>query len=195
MSEQDWKDDGCPERPMIDYENLPYLPREGIQAAGNNKFATRSLFLETANPEHKADAPWCLSEHEIYAFGRWYPSAWMAYIHATDEYDALRKICGNVRQWEAVKKMTQPKDFTVILENWKLEQAYMQKSKMRDTLYRHAVSGGKGFSASARLVLQMIDGQKPMGRPKKEKPAADKETPSRVGEDHDRLVELFGKKA
>ncbi len=194
MSTHDWEEDGKPERPVINYEALPYLPREGIQAAGNNKFATRSLFLETANPEHKAAAPWCLSEHEIYAFGRWYPSAWMAYVHATDEYDALQKICGNVRQWEALKKMTHPKDFSVILENWKLEQAYMQKSKMRDALYRHAVSGGKGFSASARLVLQMIDGQKPMGRPKKEKAPADKEPPSRVGDDHDRLVELFGKK-
>ena len=158
-----------PERPVIDYANLPYLPREGIQAAGNYKYATRSMFLETALPERKELALWCLAEHEIFAYGRWYPSAWMVYIHATDEYDALRKLCGNVRQWEHIKAMKLPKDMSVLLENWQIEQAYLQRSALKERLTRGALSGAPGYTAAAKMLLQMIDAPAKRGRPKKAK--------------------------
>ncbi len=165
------------ERPTIDYCNLPYLPREGIQTEGNNAYVTRSLFLETAKTSHEEGALWCLSEHEIYAHGRWYPSAWMAYIYATDEYDALRKICGNVKQWELIKEFL-AKYRVGMFEAWQLEQNFVQKSKIRETLIRGATSGMPGYTAAAKLVLAMLDGPAKRGRPKKveEQKPADKDT-------------------
>ena len=160
-----------PDRPIIDYAKLPYLPREGIQAAGNFKYATRSLFLETAPEERKPEALWCLAEHEVFAYGKWYPSAWMVYIHATDEYDALRKICGNVRQWEHIKAMKGPKDMEAMLENWRIEQAYLQRSRLKEVLTAGATSGLPGYTAAAKMLLAMIDGPAKRGRPKKEKEA------------------------
>lgn len=178
-------------QPAFDYVNLPFLPRTGIQADGNQKFLTRSLFLETAKPDQEENALWCLSEHEVYAHGRWYPSAWMAYIYSTDEYDALRKICGNVRQWDRIKQMTFPKVFALILEDWQAEQAYVQKASIRETLLKGALSGMPGYTTAAKMVLQMIDGKGKAGRPKKEKEPAQEPAKPGVDEDHRRL---FGEK-
>lgn len=155
------------ERPTIDYANLPYLPREGIQTAGNNAWATRSLFLETATAEFEEQARWCVSEHEIFAHGKWYPSAWMVYIHAADEYDALRKICGNVKQWEHIKKFLD-KWRKGMFEMWVAEQAYVQRSILKQRLMNGALSAAPGYTAAAKMLLQMIDGPKKVGRPKKE---------------------------
>lgn len=157
------------ERPIIDYAKLPHLPREGIQTAGNNAWATRSLFLETAKPEHEQAAMWCLSEHEVLAHGRWYPSAWMCFIHATDEYDALRKICGNVKQWEAIKSFLE-KYRIGMYDAWVAEQAYVQRSALRATLHTAALSLTPGYTAAAKMLLAMIDGPVKKGRPKKDEP-------------------------
>ncbi len=162
-----------PTRPEIDYAKMPYLPREGIQTAGNNHYATRSLFLETSDAENKPKARWVLSEHEVFAYGFWVPSAWMVYLHADDEYDALRKICGNVRQWDCIKAMILPGrgPFSeVILPLWHQEQAMMQRSRIKNTLTTGALSGGPGYTAAAKMLLQMVDAP-PKGRPKKEKAA------------------------
>lgn len=163
-----------PKRPDFDYANLPYLAREGIQANGNGKFLTRSLFLETCDPENYPGVLWCLSEHEVFcpAEDRWIPSAWMTYIYATDEYDALRKICGNVRQWEAIKKMSlnsRDKKMEDVLNDWRMEQAYVQKQAIKDTLLRGAISGAPGYTAAAKMLLQLIDGPGRIGAPKKAK--------------------------
>lgn len=162
----------CP-RPIIDYANLPHLPREGIQAQGNFKYATRSLFMETAPDDRAPDALWCISEHEIFAYGKWYPSAWMVYIHATDEYDALRKICGNVKQWNHIVIFLE-KWRKGLLESWQQEQAFLQRSKLKETLTRGALSGDPGYTAAAKMLLTMIDGPRKRGRPSKAKePPAD----------------------
>lgn len=160
-----------PDRPTIDYPNLPYLPREGIQTAGNNHYATRSLFIETApTDEVKAKALWTMAEHEVYAYGRWFPSAWMVYIHAVDEYDALRKLCGNVRQWEHVKAMFPKVGRGHILEAWEAEQRYLQRSRIRGALEKTAVvPGAPGQTAAAKQLLSMIDGPAKRGRPATEK--------------------------
>jgi len=171
-------------KPVIDYANLPHLPREGIQTAGNNAWSTRSLFLETALPQHETTALWCLSEHEVFAHGRWYPSAWMAYIHATDEYDALRKICGNVKQWEHIKSFL-AKHRPNHLDMWQTEQAYIQRSKIKDRLLKEVMAGGSGYTSAARIVLQMLEGQGKPGRPKKEK---EKVKDSGVAEDAARIL-------
>ena len=169
------------DRPTIDYPNLSYLPREGIQTEGNNAWATRSLFLETAKPEHEVDARWCLSEHEVFAHDKWYPSAWMVYIHAADEYDALRKICGNVKQWEHIKKFLD-KWRKGMFEMWCAEQAYIQRSQLKQRLMDGALSESPGYTAAAKMLLQMIDGPKKVGRPRKEKvePSDDEGDTARV---------------
>ena len=175
------------ERPEIDYRNLPHLPREGVQTAGNNAYATRSLFLETAKPDHEKQALWCLSEHEIFAHGRWYPSAWMAFIYATDEYDALRKICGNVKQWELIKAFLD-KWRKGVYDSWVMEQGYVQKSCIRQTLLQGALSGDPGYTAAARMVLQMLDGPGKVGRPKKEDGEAPKD--AGVSDDANRILQF-----
>lgn len=175
------------ERPEIDYPSLPYLPREGVQTAGNNAYATRSLFLETAKPDHEKQALWCLSEHEVFAHGRWYPSAWMTYIYATDEYDALRKICGNVKQWELIKTFL-AKWRKGMYDAWQMEQGYVQKSRIRQTLIRGATGGEPGYTAAARMVLQMLDGPVKRGRPKKDEPEAPKD--AGVAEDAGRILQF-----
>jgi hypothetical protein len=182
-------DGTIPPCPDYDYANMPFLPREGVQSKGNNKYATRSMFLETAREQDKPNAMWCLAEHEIYAYDRWYPSAWMVYINAVDEYDALRKLCGNVRQWEHIKAMKLPKDFSRILENWTAEWAYLQKASIRKTLLDNCLAGAPGYTTGAKMLLAMLDGKNPVGRPKKEKPKVD--DTAGVDADHERVVTLF----
>lgn len=176
------------DRPIIDYPNLPYLSREGIYTSNNN-YATRSLFLETAREDMKPDALWTLAETEVFAHDRWFPSAWMAYIHATDEYDALRKICGNVRQWEHIKAMFEKTGRTHTLDAWVAEQVYLQKSKLRHTLTIGALSGGPGYTAAAKMLLAILDGPAKRGRPKTEKPKDD-EKEAAVSEDAARILQF-----
>ena len=173
------------DRPEIDYANLPYLPREGIQAGGSHRYLTRSLFLETAPEANKPEALWTMAEHEVFAFDRWIPSAWMVYIHATDEYDALRKLCGNVRQWEHIKGMFEKVGRLHILESWQMEQAAYQRSKLRETLLKTATTpGGSGSTAATKMLLQLIEAPQ-RGRPKKKK---ESEPPSAVEEAAQRVV-------
>lgn len=180
------------ERPDFDYVNMPHLPREGVQAAGNNKFRTKSLFLETCPADKIADVMWCLSEHEVYCnrTNRWLPSACMVYINAADEYDALRKIVGSVRHWEVLKGWTLPNQnkFIDILEGWRIEQAYIQTSAIKATLLEIATS--KGDVSASRTLLQLING-KPPGRPRK--PVRGKESApktTRIDDDWERLSNI-----
>lgn len=174
-------------RPIIDYANLSPLPREGIQAEGNNHYITRGLFIETAiREEDKKVALWTMAEHEVYAYGRWYPSAWMAYIYSIDEYDAARKICGNIRQWEHIKKMFVVRERGHVLENWQTEQAYLQKSTLRQALMTTAITGAPGATSAVKTLLQMIDTPNPVGRPSnktKQKPSEKEQKDQSVVDD------------
>lgn len=187
-------------KPVIDYRNLPYLSREGIQggASGKGKFLTKSLFLETCVEEKYPNVRWCLAEHEVYcpSIDKWIPSAWMAFIYATDEYDALRKICGNVRQWEAIKKMhfnTRP--MADVLNDWRMEQAYIQRAAIKDVLLQGALGGGPGYTAAAKMLLQLIDAPAKKGRPMKGKEDAAPSKEAAASADHERLAQLFPRSA
>lgn len=161
--------DECPD---IDYLLVPDMPRTGVQSGGNNAYVTRSLFLETAPSDKEKDALWCMAEHEIWAHGRWYPSAWKVYIYSTDEYEALRRICGNVKQWTYIKEMFEKVGRGHILEAWEAEQGLIQKSILRRNLMTAAADGKVG---AAKMVMEMIDGKAKIGRPKKDKPDARKD--------------------
>lgn len=185
-----------PPKPEFDYATMPYLDREGIQGRGKSKFLTKSLFLETCAPEMYDSVLWCLSEHEVYCpdLNRWIPSAWMVYLHATDEYDALRKICGNVRQWEAIKGMTTNKGrkMTDVIADWHSEQALMQKQHIKDTLLRGAISGAPGYTAAAKMLLTLIDGPMKRGRPNKAKDTKPEEAhEAGTAADAERLAKMF----
>lgn len=155
------------EKPNIDYAKMPFQPRDGVQGKGKGKYLTKSLFLETSALEAKPDALWTLQEHEVFAFGKWYPSAWMIYIHAVDEYDALRKICGNVKQWERIKSMREPKNMEDVIGMWHTEWNYLQRTRIREQL--EVAARVDGSVTAMRTMLQLLDGPKPMGRPKKVK--------------------------
>lgn len=159
------------ERPIIDYANLPYLPHEGIRAGGcANKFYTRSLFLELCNvlARERDKAIWTLSETEVFENGRWYPSAWQAYIHSVDEYDALRKICGNLYQWEKIK-LTFERLRPWMYPKWVEEQKMLQESAIRAALLKTATEGGAASTAAAKVLLSPTQVKAPIGRPKKPK--------------------------
>lgn len=186
-----------PIKPDFDYPSMPFLSREGIQGRGKSKFLTRSLFLETCDPEMYDSVVWCLSEHEIYCpdLKRWIPSAWMVYLYATDEYDALRKICGNVRQWEAIKKMTtnSGRKMIDVIGDWQAEQSMIQRGAIRDTLLRGAISGSPGYTAAAKMLLQIIDAPV-RGRPVKNKDKQPQEVQdAAAADDAGRLSHLFPK--
>lgn len=178
------------EKPNIDYANLPYLSREGIQSEGNNRFLTRTLFLESSPGDKQHMSLWCLSEHEIYVptENRWVPSAWLAYINAESEYDALMKICGNIRQWEAIKLCTWFKPY---YEQWVEEQECLQELEVRRALLEGIRSGKAGYTAAAKQLMQMIQGKK-SGRPKKRAYQDRSKKEDAVDKDAGRVAHLFG---
>jgi hypothetical protein len=151
-------------KPDFCYPCWPQRSREAIRSAGNYKYATESLFIERA-PD-PSTALYTLGEDAKFVNGRWYPSAWMIFVHSMDEYDGLRKLVGNVAHWEHLKTVYW---FKEIYPEWLAEQAYLQKSKMREALYLQAiVPGATGGATAARLVLAMIDQNiEKRGRPRK----------------------------
>ena len=147
------------------YENWPQRDRKAILTDGNNKYPTQGLFIETAtNPN---TAIYTLGPEPIFGEGKTYHSAWMIYVHADDEYDALRKLVGTVKHWEILKRTS---FFMPILEEWQKEQGYVQKSRMKKALLLTALAGGPGNVSAARTVLQMVEGSLgAKGRPAKQK--------------------------
>lgn len=156
------------ERPIIDYANLPHMPREGIRSAPGAKFYTRSLFLEVCDPLCPEKAIWSLTETEVFENGRWYPSAWQAYVHSIDEYDALRKICGSVYQWEKIKSSFE-KIRPWMLPQWVAEQKMVQDSVIRAVLLQTLLEGGAPSTAAAKALLSSTTVKAAVGRPSKSK--------------------------
>lgn len=177
---------------MFDYRKFPHLSREGILADTNNKFRTVSLFLETCPKGSEHEVMWCLSETEQYCevTQRWIPSAWMVYIYADNEYDAMRKIVGNVRQWETLTKL---KWFKEKYSMWVQEQQMMQKSVIKSALMLTVLSGANGTVSAAKMLMDQFGTNvaKGAGRPSpKEKPEANDD----VQDDFERIVPLTSRK-
>jgi len=176
--------------PAFDYPNWPYAPRQGIQSEGNQKYMTKSLFVETCPNNVIHRALYVLGEHELYIpdQGQWLPSAWLIYIYAKDEYDAMRKLVGNPHQWETLKNSPW---FGKWLEQWEAERQMLVASQIKSEL-RAIISSGKGGAVSAAKELANLEGvSKPVGRPKKDiQPARSSE--EEVEEDAARLKLVSG---
>lgn len=179
----------APKHPAWDHAKWPYGPRDGIQSEGNYKYITKGLFLETCDGDHK-HVRYCLDDHDLYVpeMGKWIPSARLIYIHALDEYDAARKLVGNLTHWERLFVLAK---FEALIEEWRIEQAHIQRLALRELLTSTAKSGQQGSVTAIRTLLQMIDKQ-PVGRPKKEKPQP-KALPEE-GADHLRVVAAHGER-
>ena len=183
-----------PATPLFDYESMPYLPREGVQSEGNNRYVTVGLFLETAHENRMEHVKWCLSEHPIFcpALNRWIPSAWELYLSSKDEYDAMRKMVGNIHQWETLKKLDW---FKVKLEMWQAEHSMKQRMTIRDALMRKVYEGGSGDVAAAKLLLEKFDTSpeplKKRGRPAKQREEAEQPS-AEIDDDMSRVLQ-FGK--
>lgn len=179
----------APPHPGWKYAEWPYAPREGIQSQGNKHYITKSLFLETCRPEHLAFVRYVLDDHDVYSteHNKWVPSARLIYVHAIDEYDAARKLVGNLAHWERLFDM---KEFAALIDEWRAEQKQMQKLQLRALLLATAATGQQGSVTAIRTLLQMID-KSAVGRPKKEKPA-----PNTLpeAEDHLRVVAANGER-
>lgn len=160
-------------------------------STGNFRLLTRSLFVEECPEGEEKHILWSLSDTEVWEpkTKRWVPSACLVYIHADDEYDAMRKLVGSAKQWDALKAC---KWFNTHLDQWKTEQVYMQKSAIRAELLRGALSGGPGYVSAARTFLDMLEGSSKgkVGRPKKDKEPSKSPT-TQVDDDHARIVNLY----
>lgn len=178
--------DEIPPKPEFDYGSFPHLTRDGFRTSGNFKIRTRSLFREECPEGEEAEVMWTLSDQEYYCpvQKRWIPSACLVYIHADDEYDALRKIVGSSKQWDTLKET---KWFPAYLEMWQAEQAHLQKSAIRAQLLDGVLSGGPGYVSAARTLLDMIDGKQAVGRPKRKKNESEKKE-DRSDDDYKRVV-------
>lgn len=157
-------------KPHFNYAEFPHLSREGILSEGNSKFRTVSLFLETCPKGKEDEVLWCLSETEQWceASDRWVPSAWMCYLYADNEYDAMRKIVGNIRQWEILKEL---KWFKEKFAMWEAEQDMMIKSNIKSALAGIVTAGAQGSTGAAKMLLDYFGTtvKKGKGRPVKEK--------------------------
>jgi hypothetical protein len=154
--------------PEFDYENWPYAPRCGFQSEGNQKYLTKSLFVETC-PNHQLHyARYMLQEHELWLPERncWVPSGWLIFINARDEYDAMRKICGNPHQWEALKSAAW---FQRHLEQWEAERKMLVASQIKTKLMKILESGKGGATSAAKQLADMEGITKAVGRPAKGK--------------------------
>lgn len=189
-------------QPIFDYAKFPHLKREGILSEGNNKFMTLSLFLETCPKGKEAEIRWCLSESEQYCevTERWIPSAWMCFLFADNEYDAMRKIVGNVRQWEQLKSLKWFKEKYAL---WEEERLMMQTSTIQQSLLLSVQSGGAGSVSAAKMLMEQFngaEGKKKVGRPVKQKSQdesdKDKQTEdATVNSDLARVLDLAHRKA
>lgn len=167
----------------FDYNNIPFQPRKGLKAENNHRWRTRSLFYETCAPEDRGECLFSLEDDEMWCEeqDKWLPCAALIYIYSKSEYDAMRKICGSLKQWENLKSRPW---FVPLYEQWKEEQNCVQRDIVREKLLE-AVKDGKGQSvAAARQLCQIIDG-KQSGRPAK------KAKSSPVDQDYDRVVSLI----
>jgi len=191
MAKKKTSEDTIPEKPEFDYAAFPHLTRDGFRTQGNFKIRTRSLFKEECPDGEEAEVMWTLSDQEYYCHiqKRWIPSACLVYIHADDEYDALRKIVGSSKQWDTLKET---KWFPGYLELWQAEQSHMQRSTIKAQLLEGVISGGPGYVSAARTLLDMIDGKQSVGRPAKKKAKKDENAPGREDADYDRVVGIHG---
>ncbi len=179
----------APPHPKWDYATWPYAPREGIQSEGNNRYITQALFLETAREGQMKYVRYVLDDHDIYCpdLGRWIPSARLVYIHAADEYEAIRKLVGNLQHWERLLDLPALAD---VIDDWRAEQKHIQRLHIKEMLTETLDRGEQGSVTAARTLLQMID-KNPVGRPKKERQKA--ATPDETA-DHLRLVVANGER-
>lgn len=178
-----------PRCPEYDYENMPYLSPKGMRCDGiSHKRLTKALFYETARPETLQHVIWSITQDAVYVSERniWVPSAARTYVYATDEYDALCKLVGEVEQWEVLKASPWFKPY---FQRWHLEWAFRQRSQMMAALKESVMEMRPGAVSAARTIIGMLD-KMPVGRPKKVK-VEDTFEEDVVGVDHQRVVSIF----
>lgn len=185
-------------KPVFDYKGFPHLSREGLISEGNYKFMTLSLFLETCPKGREHEVRWCLSETEQWCpvTERWVPSAWMCFIFADNEYDAMRKIVGNVRQWEQLKVLKWFKEKYAL---WEEERQLMQRSIIQQSMLLNVQAGGAGSVSAAKMLMEQFSEapKKKPGRPsKKQDPSSEAtEEGDIIQNDMARILDMSLKKA
>lgn len=160
------------------YASLPFADRRGTRMPGNYVWATMALFYGIS--EFPDVVRWTLGPWEEKIGDRVIPSAHLCFVYAIDEYDAARKLVGNLEHWDALCATSWfPKYLTI----WRREQAAYQKTQLKLSL--QLASLGANAVPAARTLIQMIDGSLgKKGRPNKEKPEADE---GHVGADAARM--------
>lgn len=170
--------------PDFDYKNWPCSPSEGYKTEGNNAWATQSLFLETTRfkPGGRHPAPlYTLADTAKWSeeWGVWLPSARMIYVFSQGEYDAMRKLVGAFKNWQALKAL---KWFCDELSNWEAEWKMREACEARVMLKVHSLE-----NAAAAKALWVEAKAKDVGRPKKGKPKI--EEPD-VDNDSERILQF-----
>lgn len=144
----------------FDYPGWQQAPARGLRG-GNHNFLMGALFYDQDWREDLAVYVLGTEEYTTPG-GRVLPSAYQIVTNAIDEYDAMKKLVGNLEQWDRLKELEW---FSSWLERALREQLQRQISKVRTAMLWQALEGD---NTAARTVLA-IDKQmntKPVGRPK-----------------------------
>lgn len=145
---------------VFDYAGWKYQSARGIRG-GNNLFLMSALFVDK---ERRDDLALYTSHEEEFEYrGKVWPSAYQIVIQAQDEYDAMRKLVGNQKQWDELKTLEW---FSEWLDRALREQRSRQESAIRKVMLELAEDGDK---QAAKIVLELAKAKRPVGRPKKAK--------------------------
>mgnify|MGYP000347871633 CR=1 FL=1 len=153
----------------LEYAEWPYASPSGRRGNGNGLWLTNALFLERADQDKGYEPDFTLEDEAVWhePSQTWLPSARMIYVHSKSEYDAMRKMVGNLGQWKQLKKLAW---FRELLEAWQ-EEWYMRKeNRARELMDMHALDN----AATAKALYEDAKRRgKGAGRPVKlDKPKA-----------------------
>ena len=155
----------------FDYSGWGRAPAKGIRG-GNHNFLMGALFYDV---EYREDLAQYVLSAEAYqnGEGKWFPSAYQIVVYASDEYDAMLKLVGNMEQWDRLKELEW---FATWLERALREQEARLMCAIRQAMIEKAVMGDNQ-AARTILAIDKDTKKKPVGRPKGSGKKEDPKTP------------------
>lgn len=152
-------------------------------------FLVKGIFYETSSTRKKHKPLWSLKVEPHVVNGEEYPSAYQAYMNATDEYEAAHELVGNLKNWERLCRcdwFMNGSTFTghIGLNAWRKHMLRRDMSTAKRALLTEAKTG----SVSAARGLMALHASQTKAPKVKEKPGEEK-TPE--NEKVDRLVDAF----
>lgn len=143
------------------------------------RLATNAIFWESNNAKTREKYPPSytlkLRDYAPEGYDKPFPSAYLIYMEAIDEYDAAIKLVGNMANWEMLCNLDWfmngnklPASSHIGLKAWREHKAAKEKSRAMALLQEKADNGDTN---AAKAILAEAKGEKrakPAGRPNKQ---------------------------